>query len=213
MPAAGALPAAGLTPAYPGRLHLGFSLLLGRVMAPLRGALAGHACSAADLRDAAVEELRIVAPGSWSRAGSAISPCGSAGWGTEWEAGPLRLMLGFPSLSPTFHVPTVACAPHEDARVPHVSLLPLTGGTSCHRQPEILHRSCRAPEEEQRWVVLSRCSSSNWHPPALLYPEVTAVTPWAGYSLLRCPGQLCQDLYTQVGPLGCSVASQEGLGL
>lgn len=91
----GALPAAGLTPAYPERLRLSFSLLLGRVVACLRGALAGHACSAADLWDAAVEELRIVAPGSWSRAGSAVSPCG---WGTQWDAGPLQLMLGFTSL-------------------------------------------------------------------------------------------------------------------
>lgn len=93
-----ALPAAGLTPAYPERLRLSFSLLLGRVMASLRGALVGHACSAADLRDAVVEDLRIIALGSWSSTGSAVSPCGSVGWGTPWDAGPLQLMLGFSSL-------------------------------------------------------------------------------------------------------------------
>ena len=35
---------------------------------------------------------------------------------------------------------------------------------------------------------------------------------WASYTLLRRPGQLCQELYTQVGPLGCSEAAQKGLG-
>lgn len=35
--------------------------------------------------------------------------------------------------------------------------------------------------------------------------------PWAGYASLRCLGQLCQELYTQVGPLGCSEAAQKGL--
>lgn len=33
-------------------------------------------------------------------------------------------------------------------------------------------------------------------PPASLYPQVTAVIPWAGYTWLRCPGQLCWWLYT-----------------
>lgn len=38
-----ALPAAGLIPANPERLHLSFSLLLGQVMVHLRGAFAGCA--------------------------------------------------------------------------------------------------------------------------------------------------------------------------
>lgn len=71
--------AAAPTRAYPERLPLSFSLLLGQVMAHLGGALTGSACSAADLWGAVVEEPRIIAAGSWSKAGSAIPPCGSAG--------------------------------------------------------------------------------------------------------------------------------------
>lgn len=49
------LAAAGLTPAYPVSL-----LAFGPGRGLSQGALAGHACSAADLRDPAVEELRII---------------------------------------------------------------------------------------------------------------------------------------------------------
>lgn len=51
-------------------------------------------------------------------------------------------------------------------------------------------------QRRKRWVVLSHCSKKNWQPPASLYPEVAAVMPWAGYTSLRCPGQLCWQLYT-----------------
>lgn len=53
------LAAAGLTPAYPGRLILSL-LAFGPGRGLSQGALAGHVCSAADLRDPAVEELRII---------------------------------------------------------------------------------------------------------------------------------------------------------
>ena len=114
------LPAAGLTPAYAGRLLLSllaFGLDGGLSQVSSRRVLLQCCCLTGC--------CRIIAPGIWTRAGSAVSPCGSVGRGTQWDAGPLQLMLGFPSLPPCLQIFTSPLEPAHPTRMPGSPVRPL----------------------------------------------------------------------------------------
>jgi len=158
---------------------------------------------------------RIIAPGIWTRAGSAVSPCGSVGRGTQWDAGPLQLMLGFPSLPPCLQIFTSPLEPAHPTRMPGSPVRPLYH--KLEERPVIVSQKflVEAAEHLRRskgGLFLASVPAETGTPQPCRTLRSQQWHHGEGHTWLRHPGQLSWELCAQVGQLGCSEVAQKCLG-